>query len=265
MAKLVVPPVDGVLQKHLEHVISQKKLCNDQLWAEDILPLLITRLDTIEASVHQAVKTNTDPPNKLAVCDISAVCSKIRTHLLENFSKGAPFTVQRIAELMLRLDASGYLLTTIVLAQKYLSALSRSAVVHAKETDYLGSDEPAQKKRSREDAHQATPEDYDEHDLPSNVRFVSLPWMLTEETKSPSLKKVKMEEEAEAEDVEAAHSEDDEAGEEQHQDDLPERITHLRMGSSERIEDAGLLTRSESFLSDTIDYKNGRLSEEVLF
>lgn len=183
MAKLIVPPLDESFQKTLLLVIANKKLEDDGIWTVDILPGLVQRLREIETAVRQAQTANANTPNASTVAEITATCAKINRHLAENFANGAPFTIHRIAELMLHYASSGYSLSSVVLAQKYLDALARTVVVLSKETDHIQNLETSSgqgngwTKRLREEGTpRATPEDYDEHDLPTNIRFVALPW-----------------------------------------------------------------------------------------
>lgn len=234
MAKLVVPPTDPRLHEILHKVLQAKLLQDDHLWSLECLPLLYTRLDALHALVREAQVANAHTPDTSVVDYIFKSIDRMKSHLKEHFEAGAPFTVHRLAELVVEYADSGYLLTTVLLAQKYVLALSRTISVLSKETDFsntlgdpkvLGNgdmtinglcshekDEAERAGNGHSDTHTATPappvplngevsseptatdstskrlrdedektkmasaQDYEDHDLPSNIRFVALPW-----------------------------------------------------------------------------------------
>lgn len=227
MAKLVVPPLDSRLAEIFNKVLQTKVLDDDNLWSHECLPLLYSRLDALHNLVREAQISNANTPDMNIVDDIFKTVEKIKAHLNDHFKTGAPFTVHRLGELLVDYSGSGYLLNTVVLAQKYVLALARTIRVLSKETDYsvtlgdpsvlgdgdytinglFGDDkDEAEKtangllngthyraitenafnpektptlKRLREihkDTELASAQDYEDHDLPTNIRFVSLPW-----------------------------------------------------------------------------------------
>lgn len=230
MAKLAVPPTDSRLTSILHKVLDSKVLLDDSLWTLECLPLLYSRLDALHTLVRDAQVVNANAPDKSVVDHIFHTLEQIRSHLETHFLNGAPFTIQRLSELVVDYGSSGHLLTTVVLAQKYVLALARTVMVLSKETEYLpavesgssdnsvdsadtretfGSNEkknglskvgtgknnqvsggihesdritsdtengPARSKRLRTGDNRASAQDYEDFDLPINVRFVTLPW-----------------------------------------------------------------------------------------
>lgn len=228
MAKLAVPPTDSRLASILHKVLDSKVLLDDSLWTLECLPLLYSRLDALHTLVRDAQVVNAHAPDKSIVDHIFHTLEQIRSHLESHFLNGAPFTIQRLSELVVDYGSSGYLLTTVVLAQKYVLALARTVMVLSKETEYLpavesGSSDnivdsegtremldsiekknglpkvgknnhatggiresnrntsdtekgPARSKRLRTRDNRASAQDYEDFDLPINVRFVTLPW-----------------------------------------------------------------------------------------
>lgn len=145
MAKLVVPPINSRLEAILFKVLDAKVLRDDALWSLECLPLLYSRLDALRNLVREAQMANAHAPDKTIVDHIFRTLDRIRGHLEAHFLTGAPFTVHRLSELMVDYRASGYLLTTVVLAQKFVLALARTIMVLSKETDYLPAGEQLDK------------------------------------------------------------------------------------------------------------------------
>lgn len=175
MAKLAVPPVDPELRRHMLTVLAGRRLCNDALWEKSILPLFLARLDAIATLVRQATTTNANTPSTAVVDDIYTTLARISRHTRRNFARAAPFTVVRLAELLVAYDRSGYTLASVGHAQKYVAALCQCAVVQSPEVA-AGDETPAVSEARKRLRDEATREDYEQHDLPRNVRFVLLPW-----------------------------------------------------------------------------------------
>lgn len=102
---------------------------------------------------------------------------KTKAHLLKNFASGAPFTVYRLAEILLEKEVVGR-----HAMQRYLHGLLRVVMVLSKETDYKTEEARAENGKPS-DGLTATDEDYVSNDLPTNVRYVKLPWVSDTETK----------------------------------------------------------------------------------
>lgn len=182
MVRLVVPPVETQLYEALETPLQKGVLNDDDTWVQSVLPLLLDRIDQVKAAVHQAQTTNASGPTAKDVDTISGWCDKIRKHLEGQFKDGAPFTIYRLAELVLEPEKSGYSLATVQLAERYLAAFSRTIMVLSKETHHLENENGVHQKepdgKIEEDTvpNKATPSQYEEYDLPRDVTYISLPW-----------------------------------------------------------------------------------------
>ncbi|KAF7584527.1 hypothetical protein FOB63_000599 [Clavispora lusitaniae] len=171
---LQVPPVSDKLQNALQRVLENKILNDDAFWCADILPALLDRLHEIKLSV-----ASKDMHPECLEADIVAVADEIQSRLQTEFSDGAPFTILRIAELVLRYDDNGYSLTTAQHMKKYIDALKKTVFVSSKETDYPLSPGETSRPQTPSTLFSATPSDYDHHNLPTNVLFVPIPWAET--------------------------------------------------------------------------------------
>lgn len=215
MVRITVPPINTRLREILEQPKKTGELNDDVTWKSTLLPLLLERLKTVKEAVHQAQTTNANGPTGKEVDKIYSSCDKIKEYLGKNFADAAPFTIYRIAELVLEPEKSGYLLSTMQLVERYLAAFARTVMVVSKETEFFGDvdkDESTEsngsngvRKESDTELNKATPADYEKYDLPRDVKFISLPWAqpkkasidessIAEDTNSPPAKKAKCEE-----------------------------------------------------------------------
>lgn len=190
MAKLNVPPVETNLRQELEQIVQQKYLRDDDRWSKTILPFLLSRLATIETQIRQSVTANAHTPSSDTYDDVTRKIERIRTHFTENFACGAPFTIFRIAEVVISYQESEYSLATVALAHKYLLALERLLCVQSKETAFESSYN-SQKLQSREAI------DGDAHGLSRDIKYTRLLWddapitdTIMVKTKDELLKKV---------------------------------------------------------------------------
>lgn len=200
MVRLVIPPVDARLLNTLDLPLKKGILNDDATWTNTVLPLLLERIDLVKAAVHQAQKTHASGPTAQDVDVITKRCDKIRHHLETQFCDGAPFTIYRIAELVLEPEKSGLSLSTVQQAQRYLAAFARTVLVLSKETDHLEKEngEPKQehngKAEKKDVPNKASPTQYEEYDLPRDVTFISLPWaQKSEKDDTPCNKRQKTE------------------------------------------------------------------------
>ena len=171
---LQVPPVSDKLQNALQRVLDNKILNDDAFWCADILPALLDRLHEIKLLV-----ASKDMHPECLEADIVAVADEIQSRLQTEFLDGAPFTILRIAELVLRYDDNGYSLSTAQHMKKYIDALKKTVFVLSKETDYPLLPGETSRPQTPSTLFLATPLDYDHHNLPTNVLFVPIPWAET--------------------------------------------------------------------------------------
>lgn len=135
MSRFNVPPLDPNFQKALESIIEAKKLDNDITWRDSILPLLLDRVTAISNSVSEYPAVSKSPLLQ-AINELKHALERILTHLVENFSTAAPFTIRRIAEILVQYDQSEYSLATVSLTHKYVLALARLVCVQSRETQF---------------------------------------------------------------------------------------------------------------------------------
>lgn len=136
MAKISVPSLDPELHQLASDIISKKGLDDDQKWVTSIHPLLLKRLETIEAQIQHSVTANANTPPTTTLDEVKRTLERIRETMEENFDSGPPFTIRRIAELLVQYEDSEYSLTTVALAHKYLLALARLICVQSKESSF---------------------------------------------------------------------------------------------------------------------------------
>ncbi|OBA19774.1 hypothetical protein METBIDRAFT_12819 [Metschnikowia bicuspidata var. bicuspidata NRRL YB-4993] len=137
MARLAVPPIDKRLRELLLPVLANKRLGDDALWQAEILPLLHNFLDSLADLVRQSATTNANAPTALITDDIHKMLGVISRNLAGSFADAAPFTIHRVAELILAYHESGYSLNTVILARKWLTALARVLSVTSSELSYM--------------------------------------------------------------------------------------------------------------------------------
>ncbi|KAM9939954.1 hypothetical protein OXX80_000566 [Metschnikowia pulcherrima] len=180
MAKLAVPSPSARLEELLSPVLAKKHLGNDALWRNEILPLIQSYLEGLGHSVRQSATTNANAPAAKIIDEINREFAEISRILASSFASEAPFTIQRVAELLLAYRESGYSLATVASAQKWLAALARTVSVTTSESAY------ASKRRMSASASASTAKNGETNEiseserqalnLPPNIRFVRLDW-----------------------------------------------------------------------------------------
>lgn len=176
MAKLSIPAISPELQQAFEPIIHQKCLDDDTKWEKSILPIFLDRLKSIETQIRQSVTSNANTPSTQVLDDITRTISRIRMHLQEYFPTAAPFTIRRIAEMVLLYEESEYSLSTVALANKYLLSLARLVCVQSKETSFR--EVSLSDSRSGEDQKRngLSSTDYDKYGLPKDIEYSRLLW-----------------------------------------------------------------------------------------
>lgn len=160
-----LPPLEPAFQGHLQNIADTKVVQNDQLWNSEILPLFLHRLDRLADTTAEDEQTNKKTIN-------------IKSHVEKNFSGGPPFTIYRLAELLLETEIIGR-----QALPRYIDAISRAAMVLSMEGEYGEKDDDMENgvnggvNGDKGDSPQAQEEDYVAHELPTNVRFIKLPWV----------------------------------------------------------------------------------------
>lgn len=182
MAKLSIPPISPELRQAFEPIIKQKYLDDDTKWEKTILPIFLERLKTIETLIRQSVTSNALTPSIDTLDEILRAISRIRIHLEEYFTKAAPFTIRRIAELVLLYEDSEYSLSTVAQANKYLLSLARLVCVQSKETSFravtLNNNQfnGSQEVNNGQVGNTLSSTEYDRYGLPKDIEYSRLMW-----------------------------------------------------------------------------------------
>lgn len=181
MARLAAPPIDERLRLMLRSVLAKKSLDNDALWREEILPLINNFLEALGQLVRQSVTTNANAPAAHITDNINRTLSAISRTLANSFADSAPFTVHRLAELFVSYNESGYSLSTVALAQKWLVALARVLSVSSSESMFAERQTfaaPALSTSSSTSGRSldVLEDEREKYKLPPNIRFERLDW-----------------------------------------------------------------------------------------
>lgn len=176
MARLTVAPISPELREAFEPIIEQKVLNDDQKWEETLLPLFLDRISSIEIQIRQSLTSNINTPSTHTLDDITHTIARIRTHIEDNFSSSAPFTVRRIAELLLQYEESEYSLHTVTLAHKYLLALARLVCVQSKESAFTKTTIECESKSAAAENLGIPITDYNKFGLPKEIQYSRLLW-----------------------------------------------------------------------------------------
>lgn len=174
MAKLSIPAVSPELRQAFEPIILQKYLDDDAKWEKTILPLFLERLKSIEAHIRQSVTSNANTPSTHTLDNVTQTISRIRTHLQEYFTTAAPFTIRRIAEMLLLYEESEYSLSTVALANKYLLSLARLVCVQSKETSFR--EVSLLSSQSDQERNGLSSVEYEKYGLPKDIEYSRLLW-----------------------------------------------------------------------------------------
>lgn len=176
MAKLAVPPISPRLRQAYEPIVTQKCLDDDTKWRDSLLPLLLDRIAAIESQIRLSLTANANTPSTKTLDEITQTIQRIRGHLNTNFSTAAPFTIRRIAEIILHYKESEYSLSTVELAHKYLLALARLVYVQSKETAFREVTLSDNENSTVPDDLELTAAEYYAHGLPKDIPFTRLLW-----------------------------------------------------------------------------------------
>lgn len=186
MSKFKVPPLDPQFELALESIVEAKQLDDDEKWKTSLLPLLLDRVEAIETAVREY---SAEPKSPLlqTLNEVTRTLVRVKTHLQDNFSSAAPFTIRRIAEILVQYDQSEYSLATVSLAHKYVLALARLVCVQSRETQFRDVllSETEHKGTNGNDVSQA---ENDEHGLPKDVKYTRLLWTDTPITETLMVK-----------------------------------------------------------------------------
>lgn len=178
MTAIEVPLLADELRNSLKKVIDGKGLGDDIYWRTDIRPALSQRIRDLKRMLDAS---HLAPEN-----DLLQSLDYVQHRIDVTFLYGAPFTVHRLAELILYYRDSGYSLDTPQQAEKYVDALRKVVLVLSKESEFDSNTDEDQVKQKLtllpESPHLASSIDYQGHKLPTNVPFVMIPWGVSHDT-----------------------------------------------------------------------------------
>lgn len=170
MTAIEVPLIADGLQASLKRVIDDKRLGDDIFWRTHVRPAVSQRITDIKHRIEAS-----QPQEK----ELVASLDYIQNRLEGAFLQGAPFTIHRLAELILYYRDSGYSLSTTQRAAKYIDALKKVVLVLSRETEFgeTSSDEHTGRKLvAAGSSFNATSLDNQDRGLPTNVPFVEITW-----------------------------------------------------------------------------------------
>lgn len=139
MPELVIPPLEPQLAETFEDVVFSKqyKELPNAIWSSDILPKLIIRLEEIASISDKYGERYSKRPRGVDLPQsINRTKDKIVKHLEDVFLDKPPFTIQRIAEIMLHPEKEGYALSNNTQVLKYFNSFSKLVVVASSIFDY---------------------------------------------------------------------------------------------------------------------------------
>ncbi|ODV80554.1 uncharacterized protein CANTADRAFT_4581 [Suhomyces tanzawaensis NRRL Y-17324] len=175
---LQIPPLQPELAALLEDVADSKK--NQQLvalaWREKLLPGLQTHLAAmVDVSLSQGEQFSVRPEGVDLQKSIVGVHKRITDHILDNFTQLPPFTLPRLAEVLLRPQNEGYLLGNNVAVLKYFNALAKLVLVSSGIEDFppITFLEPSQTREIMEPIRTSQ--------TAVSIPLVEIPWLKQEE------------------------------------------------------------------------------------
>lgn len=139
MPELAIPPLKEGLECSLREIVSSKKYTkkSDSEWSSEILPQVLARIEEItDVAITQGEKYNKRPEGIDLPKAIVRIKKKIEIHLKTTFMDNPPFTLHRIAEIILRPEQEGYALTNNAQILKYFNSFSKLVVVASSVNDY---------------------------------------------------------------------------------------------------------------------------------
>lgn len=139
MHMLEIPSLDPGLAAALEEVIALKQYSEKSKfnWSSDILPKLIERLVVIQEISSKANENHNKGPRGVDIpLEIKKKNEKIIDQLKRVFLDKPPFTIQRIAEIVICPEKEGYVLSSKAQVLKYFNSLCKLVVVATSCSDY---------------------------------------------------------------------------------------------------------------------------------
>jgi hypothetical protein len=135
---LCIPSLDEELSRPLQEIVEDRKFdkYKDDLWKKELLPKIISRLDLIVEMSKTGEQYGKRPQGVELHKAISDANVKICRHIEETFQNGPPYTILRLAELLLDSGREGYHLINNVEILKYLNSLCKVVLVSSEILDF---------------------------------------------------------------------------------------------------------------------------------
>lgn len=126
----LIPAITEELAKPLRRIIDENDFqdCNRKEWEEQMLPEIIRRVEELSEAGREMGNNEHNAPHEL-LDDIEQLKQKFGRTLKEKFLHEPPFTIIRLAELLLQPREEGYDLVDCKHVLKYLKALTKSVLI----------------------------------------------------------------------------------------------------------------------------------------
>ena len=168
-----LPQLDSELRTELEVIIQNKTFdeSKSQLqWNDGILPKLITRLNELAALSKDGDRFG-NPKGIDFIAEIGATNETITHHLAEQMSSSPPFTIHRLAELIVDPNSQGYTITNNDQLFKYFNSLKKVCIVSSRISEFppvrIGNETNGHDKKESIGL------------VAENVSLVEIPWLKT--------------------------------------------------------------------------------------
>ncbi|CCE85235.1 Piso0_004817 [Millerozyma farinosa CBS 7064] len=117
------------LHKTLKSLASSDQACtiDENDWKNKALPGILESIEQIGSTSIEIEKSS--PHDQEAIRKLDRGKLRLISHLKAHFGVAAPFTIRRIAELLLDPKKEGYTLNTLQEKVKFFNALSKSVLV----------------------------------------------------------------------------------------------------------------------------------------
>lgn len=117
------------LHKTLKSLASSDQACtiDEDDWKNKALPGILELIEQIGSTSIETKQVS--PSDQEAIKKLERSKSRLASHLKTHFGAAAPFTIRRIAELLLDPKKEGYASNTLQEKVKFFNALSKSVLV----------------------------------------------------------------------------------------------------------------------------------------
>lgn len=171
---LEIPELDPELKTELTNIIDNKTFCPSKSklnWETGILPKLITRLDQLSELSQQGNQFG-KPKNVDLPETIKKINETIKKHLVTSKTISPPFTIYRIAEMIMDPNSQGYNLIDNDQLLKYFNSLKKVFIVSSTVAEFP----PV------ELCNEVTEEESKStRRVANNISLIEIPWLITSE------------------------------------------------------------------------------------